>query len=208
MINTKKLLGQCLLAAALAGSALAAMAAPGSYHVAVNTAGLTGTGSLDMYLASANAGALPLTATLSNFSADFGAVDPTFSGDYSVGPGGSFSLVNGAGYNDLTRFLNLGGTVGFDVAFSGAFIDSVGTEGGLFTVGLYDANGVVVGDPLGIVSITLDATSPTTFTPGWDQGLANVTPITASAVPEPSALLMMITGLGLAGFVARRRAAR
>lgn len=206
MINTKKLLGQCLLAAALASSALSAIAASTSYHVAVDTTGLSGTGSLDMFLGSGTT-ALPLTATLSNFSAAFGAVDLALSGDYAVGPGGSFTLVNGLGYNDLTRFLALGGMVGFDVAFSGAFIDTVGNEGGLFNVGLYDASGDLVGNPFGIASITLDATSPTTFTLAAEQGLATVSAITASAVPEPSALLMMLTGLGLVGFMARRKAA-
>ncbi|MDB5907771.1 MAG: hypothetical protein JWP34_1885 [Massilia sp.] len=204
MINAKNFLGQCLLAIALAGNALAVMAAPTSYHVAVNTAGLSGTGSLDMFLGSGTS-ALALTATLSNFSANFGAVDPAFSGDYTVEPGGSFSLVNGSGYNDLTRFLNLGGTASFDVAFSGAFIDAAGSEGGLFTVGLYDENGNFVGNPLGIASIELVATSPTAFNIAFEPGLASVTAITASAVPEPSALLMMMTGLGLVGFIARRR---
>jgi hypothetical protein len=199
MFNTKKLLGQCLLAVALAGSALAAMATPTSYHVAINTSGLSGAGSLDMYLASASAGALPLTATLSNFSTDFGAVDATFSGDYTVGAGDSFLLVNGAGYNDLTRFLSLGGTVGFDVSFSGAFLDSAGPEGALFSVGLWDADGNVVGDPFGIASITLVATNPVTITTSYDQRLAAVT-----AVPEPSALLLMLTAVSLAGFTFRR----
>jgi hypothetical protein len=200
MINTKKFLGQCLLAVALAGGALAAMAAPTSYHVTVNTTGLSGTGSLDMYLAASSAGALPLTATLSNFSSDFGAVDTFFSGDYSAGPGGSFVLVNGAGYNDLTRFLSLGGMVGFDIAFSGTFLDTAGPEGALFSVGLWDADGNVVGDPFGIASFTFVATSPTVITTAFDARLGNIT-----AVPEPSALLMMMSGLGLVGFVARRR---
>lgn len=207
MINTKKLFGQCLLAAALAGSALSAFAGTTNYHVAVNTSGLSGTGWLDLYLASGNT-ALPLTATLSNFSADFGAVNTAWSGDYSVGPNGSYTLTNGAGFNDLTRFLNLGGTVGFDVAFSGDFIDTAGTEGGLFTVGLYDANGNGFGDPfLGVASFSLAATSPTAYTIVTQPGLATVGPVSASPVPEPSALMLMLTGLGLAGFVGRRRSA-
>jgi hypothetical protein len=199
MFNAKNILRQVLLAVALAGSAAAAMAGPTNYHVNVNTSGLNGTGSLDFFLSS-NVSALPLTATLSNFSSDFGAVDPFYSGVYTDNLDGSFSLTNGSGYNYLSRFLNLGGTVGFDVAFSGAFLDVAGSEGSTFSVALFDQTGSTVGDPSGIAIFDLAATSPTVINVVAERDLADV-----SVVPEPSTALIMMTGLGLVGFTARRR---
>lgn len=206
MFNAKKLLGQCVVAAALASSAIVALASPVSYHVRVDTQGLMGTGALDLYLASAAAGGLPLTATLSNFSSAFGTIDNTFPSDYTVLPNGSFVLTNGSGYNDLTRFITLGGALGFDVAFDGAALSTVDPRaGGLFTVGLFDAAKQVVGDPNGIVSFTFDGRTPGIIDIGFDRGLAMVFANPPEQVPEPSALLMTLTGLGIAVVMLRGR---
>jgi hypothetical protein len=201
MFNPKNILRQCLLAVALFSSAVTAMAGP-TYHVDINTTGLSGTGALDFYL-TPGLTALPLNVTLSNFSGNFGAVDTGISGDFAIGPNGSFSLSNDALLNAyLYRSASLGsGPLSFDVAFSGAFLDTVGNEGSVFSLALYDANNNVIDNGDGIAIFNLLATSPTVIE------LSSFARANVSVVPEPSDMLLMLTGLGLVGFTVRRRKA-
>ncbi|WP_426174038.1 NF038129 family PEP-CTERM protein [Massilia sp. TWR1-2-2] len=200
MFNPKTFLSQCLLAVALLGSSLAAIAGP-TFNVSLNTTGLSGTGSVDFLLNPAVT-ALPLTAKVSNFSSNFGAFLVT--GDAAVDANGNFTLSNLSADNFVVRAAGLGNTLSFDLNFDGAFFDRIGTEGGLFSFGLNGANGDLIGFATfdfnaSLLPIVVDVT-----------GFANatITLVGVNAVPEPSSMLMMMTGLGLVGFTARRRKSR
>lgn len=199
------LLRRLLLSLVLSGTALGALAGPTSFHVAVNTTTLAGTGWLDFFFGPTTA-APGATATLSNFSDSFGAVDAGVSGTYASGPGGAYSLTNGPGFNYLSRMVSLGGTLSFDVGFSGAFLTQTGNEGSVFSVALFDQNGGVVGNPTGVATFDLMATSAATITSGSAAQFANVA--AAVAVPEPAEWLLMMSGLLAIAFVNRRRAMR
>ncbi|MES2757500.1 MAG: NF038129 family PEP-CTERM protein [Pseudomonadota bacterium] len=198
MLNPKNFLRQCLLAVALLGSSLAAIAGP-TYNVSLNTSGLGANGKVDFYLAAATS-ALPLTATVSNFSANFGAFDLATIGDVTFDASGSLILSNQATLAFAERAAALGGLLTFDVTFDGAFFDSVGTEGGLFSFGLYDENGSGSFANFDLNASLLPIAIDVTGFAG-----AVITLAAVNAVPEPSSMLMMITGLGLVGFTARRR---
>jgi hypothetical protein len=202
MFNPKNFLRQCLLAVALLGSSLAAIAGP-TYNISINTGALSGTGKVDFQLASATS-ALPLTATVSNFSSNFGAFDLGTAGDVTFAANGDLILSNQSAFFVFAeRAAALGGLLTFDVTFDGAFFDSIGTEGGLFSFGLSDANGFI-----DFASFDLDASlSPIAITVTPFPG-ATITLAAVNAVPEPSSMLMMMTGLGLVGFTARRRKSR
>jgi hypothetical protein len=200
MFNPKNFLRQCLLAVALLGSSLAAIAGP-TYNVSLNTSTLSGTGKVDFYLAAATS-ALPLTATVSNFSSNFGAFDLATMGDATVN-GGSLILSNQSFFAFAERAASLGGLLTFDVTFDGAFFDTIGSEGGLFSFGLYDAAGVGSFASFDLNASGLPVVVAVAGFEGASIALADVT-----AVPEPSSVLMMMTGLGLVGFTARRRKSR
>ena len=95
----------------------------------------------------------PVTATLRNFSGAFGSVlmaeQVGFNGD------GSVDLAN---LPDLGAYLqyevSLGGAFGFDIFFSDDLATDGAEGGSWFSVGLYDALGVL-GDEFGIVSFEL-----------------------------------------------------
>lgn len=204
MYNLKTLLRHAVLALALAGSSLAAMAAPISFHVDVNTTTLTGNGFLDLQFGAFESAPLT-TVTVSNFSGAVGAVD-YFDGPVAFNADGSFTMANLPDIGGLLSFNALfGGMLGFDLVFSDDYALQTGTDGSTFTVGLLDADYAAIGDPLGIARFEL--------IPGVgvetsvDGDFAVIGPV-VNAVPEPGAWLLLATGLGLLGFMQRRRAIR
>jgi hypothetical protein len=201
MFNPKSFLRQCLLAVALLGSSLAAIAGP-TYNISINTVALNGPGKVDFYLGAATS-ALPLTATVSNFSANFGAFGPDTVGNVTFDASGNLILSNQGDSAIAERAATFGSMLTFDVTFAGSFFDSIGTEGGFFSFGLYDADGNI-----SFANFALDASLlPIVIDVTGFEG-ATVTLAGATAVPEPSSMLMMMTGLGLVGFTARRRKLR
>lgn len=197
MFNSKNLLRQCLLAVALFGGAAAAFAGP-TYHVNVETGGQIGLGAIDFFLDPAVTAA-PLTATLSNFSSNVGPFASS-SGDYTLGTNGNFSLSNQDTLPYVQRDLALGGPLTFDVTFDGAFFDVFG-GGSTFSFGLYNGVGL-----FGVGTFDLDASGgPIVINFVADGIEASSTLAEPNAVPEPSSVLMIMTGLGLVGVTARRR---
>jgi hypothetical protein len=199
MRNLMKHFSLCLFALALLASK-AAQAIP-SYHVTVDTRGLSGTALMDFTFL-ANAGAPPALATLSNFTGAFGSAY-----DRSAGVAGSIAdglvLGNQGGGDYLTHYVLLGGRFSFDVSFDGAFpftegvdltqfnatlykedfSDFVGTEGSFAGFSLLpQMNGVPGGVAVSAV-----------------EGLATVTEL-----PEPSSLLLVLGALGALGWSRRR----
>lgn len=201
MNSSSRFLRQCLLALTLAGSALGALAAPTSYHVTLDarSAALPASGLLDFSFG-ALVGAAPASATVRNFSSNVG---PALYWDGAVIDNGDGSFVIGNDSSYATNYLDLastfGGFITFDVAFDTAFLTDSGFNS-TFAVSLLDDNFNYLGSPVGDLTFELLPGSGITTT-------ANSAFASASAVPEPSELLLMMTGLGLVGFMARRRKA-
>lgn len=199
MFNIQNFVRQCVLIVSLGCAATMAQANPTQYHVSIDTATLGTNGALDVSLASAGFAA-ELTTTLSNFSAGFNGVDAAYSGIYQTTASG-FSLTNGAGYNYLSQLVSFGGILSFDVTFSGPFFDVAGNEDSAFAIDLYDAGGAFIANA---VSFAFPSTGADLIV--VTAGLGNATLVDANAVPEPTELLLMLTGLALMGVMMRRRA--
>lgn len=204
MYNVKTLFRHAVLALALAGSSLTAMAAPISFHVDVNTTTLTGNGYLDLQFSALDS-APPATVTFSNFSGAVGGVD-FFDGNVLFNPGGTFTLANLPGMGGLLSFNALfGGMLGFDLMFSDDYASATGTDGSTLTVGLLDDAFAPIGGDYGIARFELTPGVGVVTSANGD--FATIGPVVAD-VPEPAAWLLLATGLGLLGFMQRRRAAR
>jgi hypothetical protein len=197
------LLRQGLLALALAGTTLGAAADPISYHVNLATAGLESGTYLD-FLFTRFDGAAPTTARVFNLTGGLGALAAT-GGAAVVNLDGTFSIDNGPDALNYVDFLaTFGGPFSFDVTFSDGFLAGLDGVGSTFSISVLDADFAPIGNVDGLVQFNLSA----------DGGIvANPLPgnsaelIGAAQVPEPSAVLMMMTGLGLVGLVRRRKAA-
>jgi len=194
MLNLKKFLSRSLLAVAL-GACGSVFAAP-VYHVTVDTSTLGNSNAvLDLELGALAGSAAPVTATLDHFMGAYGASE--FSGSASGSIGSSVRLVNDAGYSGLLQSIMLGGLFSFDLSFD---VGSGGLDGSSFTAMLYNADlTATLGMDTPLVQIDLMPGQADVVSPG--NAFAS-----ATAVPEPSTLLSMVTGLGLLGFGLRRRA--
>ena len=192
---------QCLLAMTLAVSTLGALAAPLTYHVTIDTRaqGLPASGLLDLSFG-ALVGAAPATATVRNFSTNIGAAASS-DGAVVDRADGSFVIYNdtSTAINYLDLVATFGGFIDFDVAFDDGFLGNGGFNS-TFAVSLLDDGLMYLGNPLGDLTFELLPGTGITVSPG--SAFA-----TASAVPEPSEMLLMMTGLGLVGFMLRRRKA-
>lgn len=195
-----------LVALALAGSFGAALAAP-THHVSLDTSGFAGTGFIDLYF-SRDVGAPASTVTLSNFVGAFGAKDSGF-GDVTGAIPGSVVFGSTDILSDLFQSVSFGGALGFDVEFGGDFALTTSQITSLFGVALFNEDAsAYLGAGTDLVQFSLvpigglnaPGVSVATFGP-----IASVTAV--SAVPEPSELLLTTTGLGLVGFMLRRRKA-
>ncbi|MCE3604888.1 NF038129 family PEP-CTERM protein [Massilia sp. P8910] len=198
MFNFKTFAKQALLAASLAFGIGNATAGP-TYHVDINTSNFSGAGSVD-FLLSGFLGASGAVATVSNFSGAFGT--EAFRSGSVVGTlPNALVFDNSKPFNSITQNLTLGGFFGFDVSFSGDFLTVPGF-GSTFSVAMFDAVGdyLLPGDSLvefNLKPIAADGAAKVSFE------AANIVHV---SVPEPSDILLVITGLGLVGFVRRRSA--
>lgn len=200
MFNFKQFAQQTLLALTLAVGSSAAVAGP-TYQVNINTAAFAGnTGLLDFTFSNGFTGTVGASATLSDFGGSFGAEADRL-GSVSGAIPGVLTLTNAELVSYLTQVVNLGGYVGFTIDFGGDFetIDDVNES--LFSVALYNAD----------MSAMLAQLADFTIVPGANGVPAAIT-VNAGAlasvnqVPEPSALLMVLSALALAGIAGRRQA--
>lgn len=203
MFNIQTLLRQAMLALALCGASLAAHAdvIPASYRVTINTAGVEGASFLDMNFSDFGVAAEAI-ATISNLQGEFGGVD-SFLGNVGFQPGGVFTMTN-QGMNFLTHSITAGGLLSFDIGFSGAFLTETGGHTTFFSAALLDAEYEPLGNELGDVLFSITQLSETSAAAvGFETfGIAEVS---VNAVPEPSELLLVLTGLALMGAMVRRR---
>jgi MYXO-CTERM domain-containing protein len=185
MMNLKNVFSGALLALSLLAGA--ASASP-VYHVAVDTAGKTGDGFMQIdFLPFATTDVL--TATISGLDGAFtGTPDLT----NVVQSGNTFTFSSDA-FSEFFQALHLGGKFGFDVTFGG-----VPTDGGStgLSVSLLDS----VGDYLAFQAVQISLVAGEAPAVTVDPAVAAVT-----AVPEPADWALVMTGLLLLGAVRTRR---
>ena len=204
-MHFRRTLRQTVLALMLASAD--SVAAATTYHVDIDTSAYAGAGYIDLtFLGYPDSDAA--TATISNFSGALGAL-VSQDGDVSGTLGSSATLGNSVFYNEVYQSVTLGGLFSFDVDFAGSFHTGTSLDGTTLAIGLLDASQVTY----------LDAGQPQVqFNLASNNGIdvAGVTPAvysaiatvsTVSAVPEPSAWLLMLGGVAVVGFAARRRQA-
>ena len=186
-------LRQCVLACALSGASLGVLASPLNFHVDLNTAGATSATYIDFLFTRIDSAA-PATVTVSNLSGGFGLAN-YYEGAVAFIGAGKFLIGNGPDFSNLLEFNPVfGGMFSFDLAFSGGFLSAATTDGSTFSVTLLDASLAPLN---GIVQFDLSsANGILAHDPGTFAAIA--------AVPEPSAPLMWLTGLGLVGLMLRR----
>jgi hypothetical protein len=186
----KRFLLRLILLLAIASNAAAAPI----YQVSINTAALSGfSGYLD-FLFLGLATATPAQATVSNLAGDFTGAGQVF-GDVAGTAATGVVIGNSTGWNELAVGANFGGLFTFDVEFSVA--TPVG-DGTTLSIALLDNAFSYLGTAADIVTFALQPGAATELT--IDGAFAQV-----SAVPEPSALLMVALGLVLLGLLRLRK---
>jgi len=203
MSNLKNFLAQCVCGLMLLAHN-AAHAIP-TYHVSIDTAGLTGRGLMDFTFL-ANAGATPASAVLNNFSGAFGATFDRSAGAAGGIPGG-IVLGNQDGGDYLTQFVDLGGLFSFDVRFDGDFANTENVDESQFDATLYNDDLTAylggAGSFAEFVLVPESSGKPGTVLASSPTGLASVARL--AEVPEPSSPLLALTALGMLGLARSRR---
>ncbi|NHZ41016.1 PEP-CTERM sorting domain-containing protein [Massilia sp. CCM 8693] len=110
--------------------------------------------------------------------------------------------------NYLSQAVKLGGVLSFDIVFGGDFETFPGAMGALFGVALVDLSTNEYYGGGNLVEFLLQPPTtggdPSTTTIDTPTRIVTVTTVPPTAVPEPSDLLLVMTGLGLLGLVRRR----
>jgi hypothetical protein len=200
MFNIQNMLRQTLFSLVLGAAALTAHADVPTYQVTVDTRALGSSGFLDLSFVG-GAGAPGATAIISGMQGAFGAIDLS-EGAVNELPGIGFSIGDDAGWNFLSHGVTFGGLFSFDLAFKGDFLDVPGDKTSVFSVSLLDLDFNAIGSQEGVAVFYV--------TPLSNQGPAAIGFSTdsfanVSVVPEPSKTLLLLGGLAMLGFAARRR---
>lgn len=197
----KRLLGRTVLALGLVLSANAALAdVMLSVNINTSSFGNGAAGFLDFQFNPATVGQPLATATMTDLSgfdpSKFGSPE----GDVTALANG-FQFANTTSLNALLYEATFGGVFSFNLTFAGNAIDAVSSR---FSVQAYDANGNAAGNLADPLLLALDwSVSPAgapAVTPGFVDSTAQ-----ATAVPEPSALMLAALGLGMLGLIRRRQ---
>jgi len=193
MFTPTSTFARSLLALALLAGSAAAMAAP-TYHVSIDSTGQSGNGELILAFLTED----PAPTAVASVTGLSGALlgTGTAYNDATV-DFGAHTLRLPSGQNGYLFDVALGGKFSFDVGFN---VDNVAYEA-IFGAALSDLDGnYLTGTDLVDITLSPDSAIQAVANPAY----ASVEAV--SAVPEPSTLLSMVTGLGLLGFGLRRRA--
>jgi hypothetical protein len=194
MFKPTSTLARSLLALALLAGSAAAMAAP-TYHVSIDSTGQSGSGELILSFLTEDP-APTAVASVSGLSGAGLLGTGTAYNDATV-DFGARTLRLPSGLNGYLFDVTLGGKFSFDVGFN---VDNAVYEA-IFGTGLADLDGnYLTGTDLVDITLSPDSAIQAVANPAY----ASVEAV--SAVPEPSTLLSLVTGLGLLGFGLRRRA--
>ena len=196
-------LRQALLVLALAATSMAAQAGViPSYHVTINTAVAGNTPGLLDFNFSGLGGPAAL-ATISNLEGAITGIDGFSFGDWQeIVPFNTYTLSN-VPDTYLSFQADFGGTFSFDLAFTGEFLDNASDIISMITVFALDG---VSYAPIGGQDYAAQfALFPASAQAGPGVGVDVDGRIAqVQNVPEPSALLMLLTGLAIIGAIARR----
>lgn len=194
---------------ALALAAASGLAAAGAIHVEIDTSSFGSSGWLDLQFNPAGGDTPALAQALVSNFVGFNGADPVqLAGDVSGSLAAGYLFSNTPGWNDLFHSVQFGGILAFDVSFSGeADLDAfIGQS--LFSISAYaDDQMTLLGNYGADGTLAALSWTPAAVAGGLGAvGIAVYDTANVSAVPEPSAWLLMATGLGMVcWFGARRR---
>lgn len=174
-----------------------------SYHISVDTSSIPNStaGFIEFQFNQANAStSLAATATVSGFTST-GFTFDSLSDATLGGVTGSLSSLpivfdNTIGGSNLYDggVSNFGSNFSFILTLDGAALDTTATDGSQFFVYLLGTDyGILAGPPAGVAGLTING--DTTITTNAVTNLSTVEAYTAPSVPEPSAFLLLGTGL-------------
>jgi len=190
----------CWFALVFVGMVSRAPAGSITYSLSVDTAAIAGaSGYLDFQFNPASSTSLAASALVDSFATGgtLGTALPNL-GDAVGSLPGALLFDNGTPTNEITQGIVFGAAISFDVTVSGPAVESSGPDATTFFLTLFDAsqNPYSTGPGGAIATIDINAdgsTTPTTYAPLVVPGPTAT--ITASAVPEPSAIVL--AGLGM-----------
>jgi hypothetical protein len=212
------LLGRQLVRAVAVALLRLCVLGPGSAHadlvfnVSVDTSPIsTQGGFLDFQFNPGDSSAEAATASVTLFQTVGGILSQpaSLTGDAAGSLPGALTLNNGTSFNDAFQGFTFGDSFSFTLTLSGPAIDSPGgTTGSAFALTLYAADGVtplLTTDPNGsVATIDLNANgtaSVYTFAQSATDNTPAATVTPASAVPEPSTLVLVIIAVAYAGSI-------
>ena len=192
MFKLSTLFSRALLALAFACGAGTAVAGP-TYQVSINTSAFAGTSGFLDFSFLALGTAAPAFATVSNFSGalEAGSIP---SGDVTGALPGVVAIGNTTAFNDLLQAVTFGGLFTFDLTF---MADDAGA-GSTFGVALVNDS---MTDYLGVSGNVVEIG----VQPGAAASVSTTAFSSVNVVPEPSDLLLMLSGLAVMGAIVRRK---